>query len=269
MRQKNAYQNKQQYLTQDKIDKLNSIGFVWNRPKSSNLGFPARLEQCRKFKEKHGHLSIPLLREPNEDGSEPNEEEKSFRIWAQTTCNNYKRLVVDNKAVKISKKQIKELTALGFDWKLEKTQQEDLDLDNDVFEARVTQLKKVAEVCGNCNDKKSILSVYPNNRILLNWVRKTRRHYHSMSRGERSLLTPERIRILESIGFDFDPRRHYAPPKTTTYKKYKSMKLENDVYQEVNTGLNGNTSQNITTSGAEESYDDSDDGNYDRENPYL
>ena len=43
-----------------------------------------------------------------------------------------------------------------------------------------------------------------------------------------SLVTPERIQLLEGIGSDFNPRRHYAPPKTGRSKRFKGMLLVED-----------------------------------------
>jgi hypothetical protein len=46
----------------------------------------------------------------------------------------------------------------------------------------------------------------PENRQLATWVKDQRRHYRLHKRGEGSILTPERICKMESLGFVWNPR---------------------------------------------------------------
>jgi hypothetical protein len=46
----------------------------------------------------------------------------------------------------------------------------------------------------------------PENRRLATWVKDQRRHYRLHKRGEGSILTPERICKMESLGFIWNPR---------------------------------------------------------------
>jgi hypothetical protein len=98
-------------------------------------------------------------------------------------CNYYKKIVVDKKRSKITKNHLMELTEMGFDWKLEQTKQVALDVGNEIFEARTAQLRKVSEVCGNCNNKNNISSVYPDCHELLLFMSFTRAQYHKHVRG--------------------------------------------------------------------------------------
>jgi hypothetical protein len=271
--QRDAYYDKLPKLTQERIDKLNSIGFVWTRTVYRPVfTFTERLEQCRQFKAKHGHLSVPFLSEPNEDGSEPTEQEREFRIWVQKVRKKYKTVTVDKVSSRLSRTQIQALTELGFDWRLPTMQQEVRDLGQDRFATRVEQLKKVIEVCGTCNDKKSILSVYPKGQPLVEWAKTIRRQYHRMTRGERTTLTPERMKMLEEIGFDFNPRSHYAPPKTGRYKRFKGMRLEDNEYREVQSNI---VTESYGESTAEmnadpdDSYEEAEDVYNFRESAYL
>ena len=63
-------------------------------------------------------------------------------------------------------------------------QQHATDIEKDRFMSRVEQLKKVVEVCGTCNDKTSILTVYPDGKSLRTWAKTMRRDYYRMTRGE-------------------------------------------------------------------------------------
>ncbi len=88
--------------------------------------------------------------------------------------------------------------------------------------------------------------MYPDNHPLLEWIKLIRRQYHKWTRGESTSLTDERRQILEDIGFDFNPRRHYAPPKTGRYKNFKTMRLQEDagVYVDVATGTSASNTNN-------------------------
>ena len=228
--QRQCYFNKLPILTQERIDRLNAIGFTWTSATNHTVPFETRIKQCLEFKERYGHITIPFLTEElNADGTEPTEEEKNFRLWAHKIRVKYKKRMVDGKKGALNPLMLRALDDIGFDWRVQDVTQENRSATSDRFIDRVEQLRKVAETYGSCNDKKNLVAMYPNNRSLLTWIQVTRRQYHKWSRGEPSTLTEERRKMLEDIGFDFNPRRHYAPPKTTRYKNFKTMRLKDEV----------------------------------------
>jgi Helicase associated domain len=91
--------------------------------------------------------------------------------------------------------------------------------DNKRFAERVAELAWVVEKGGSINDKQSILSVFPNNTSLLEWNKTMRKQCKLWKDGKRSQLTEERIAVLNDIGFDFNPRKHYAPPGSRNSRK--------------------------------------------------
>jgi Helicase associated domain len=224
--QRSYYVNKLKVLTATRIERLNAINFPWTAPLATNQTIPyeTRIQQCKQFKELYGHLTVPLLSEPNFYGAEPTEEEKRFRMWAQTV-----RIKYHDKKRSLNAVLLRSLKEIEFDFG--DPTEDDLDdhkqsQKEDRFADRVKQLQTIVDVWGSCNEKKYVISVYPDNPPLLKWIQLTRRMYHKWTRGEPSTLTDERRKMLEDVGFDFNPRRHYAPPKTTRYKNYKSLQLK-------------------------------------------
>jgi Skp family chaperone for outer membrane proteins len=53
--QRKYYRRKASKLSQDRIQKLNELNFIWEPP-SFQKTFQTRVEECKEFKQKHGHL---------------------------------------------------------------------------------------------------------------------------------------------------------------------------------------------------------------------
>jgi len=89
---------KNNILPQDKIDKLNAIGFSWNaRDVEWNKNFKKLLD----YKEKYGHINIKVSKKYREKGSLSN--------WVNSLRTCYKRKT-------LSKDKIDKLNAIGFEW---------------------------------------------------------------------------------------------------------------------------------------------------------
>lgn len=240
--QRKYYRKKAPIMTKDCIEKLQSIGFLWNPP-SVQKTFEARVEECKAFKAKYGHLNIPHLHDKNEDGSEVNEEQKSLRIWALSIRSQYRRRSegIHNKLDKI---RIKALEDIGFDWGVDSEIPETVAPFDDRFVDRIEQMRKVREICGTCNDKKSILTVFPGNLSLCLWAKTQRRMFVKWQNGETSSLTEERREMLRSIEFDFEPRKHYAAPskKKVSQGSENLVEESNDIVAEAFYESDGNES---------------------------
>jgi Helicase associated domain len=210
--QRKYYRRKSSKLCQDRVQKLNDLNFVWDPP-SFQKTFQIRVEECKEFKQKHGHLRIPLFNEKNEDGSDPTEEQKRFRLWARSIRLQYKRRMVEKIHNNLDKSKIQALDEIGFDWDYGTDDKVELSAVafNDRFLDRVEQLREVKRVCGTCNDKKSILKVFPNENSLYIWVKTQRKKYRNWKEGKAiESLSEERREMLRELGFDFEPRKHYA-----------------------------------------------------------
>jgi hypothetical protein len=119
--QRKYYKQHAPQLTQDRIDKLNAIGFVWSTDKKK-MSFEERLEDCRNFRRLHGHLTVPPpLKAPDEEEgglqAAYTKEEHSFRIWSRMKRDDYHKFH-SGRQCRIDKQQIKKLEDVGFDFGL-------------------------------------------------------------------------------------------------------------------------------------------------------
>lgn len=108
--------HKQGTLQQDRIDQLNSIGFVWDcEENAKKASFEDRLEECRNYRRTHGHLTVPPPLKGVPTGPNYTKEESSFRRWARNKRQDYHKFINGQKS-RIDKAQIKKLEDLGFDF---------------------------------------------------------------------------------------------------------------------------------------------------------
>jgi len=118
----------------------------------------------------------------------------------------------------------------------------------DPFLAKIVDLAEFQERYGDCLVPKR----FPENQPLSNFVDKQRRLYRAYLRNETSSLTPERIEMLNKIGFVWDARtvhpssrgyyRHrkerdkwnerYAELKETIDQQLERMRIENGQYMD-------------------------------------
>ena len=106
---KNATKSKLTKLTADRIAALDAIGFDWrsrNHQKPS-ISFIDRVEALRKYKEKNGHVSVRKR------------DDKSLYIW----CTDIRsaRRNPETCQRKVTADRIAALDAIGFDWRLSKS----------------------------------------------------------------------------------------------------------------------------------------------------
>jgi len=94
----------------------------------------------------------------------------------------------------MTEERIRELKSIGFDWGKTKT-----DFASPIWSVRLQQLCEFKVQFGHCLMPKH----YPANNKLENWVSDQRIQYKLFQGGKPSLVTEERIRALESIGFNW------------------------------------------------------------------
>jgi Helicase associated domain len=203
------YREKNKILTEERINRLNALKFIWKVP-SGVPTFDQRIEECRAFKAKYGHLRVPNPKDKHLDGTDPTEDEISFRYWAQTMRRQYRRKVKEGHFGEMSVTRTKMLEELGFDWMLDAEEDFNSNRDEEMFQHRVNQLRKVKELYGTCNDKACITAVFPDSKKLYEWIKTQRRGYYRLKRGESTWMTPDRMRMLQEVDFDFDPNKRYV-----------------------------------------------------------
>ena len=93
-------------LTTDGIAALDAIGFDWN-PRQKQISFIDRVEALREYKEKNGHISV---RE---------KDDRSLYKW----CSDFRsaRRNPETCKRKVTADRIAALDAIGFDWRLSKS----------------------------------------------------------------------------------------------------------------------------------------------------
>jgi superfamily II DNA or RNA helicase len=89
-------------LSQDRISRLEAIGFEWIRySPSSRVGWEERFLELQAYKEEHGHCRVPQQYEPN----------KALGKWVMTQRTFYAK-------GKLSQDRISRLEAIGLQWKI-------------------------------------------------------------------------------------------------------------------------------------------------------
>jgi hypothetical protein len=171
------------------IPALNSFHLgIWN----------ARFEQLREFKVQLGHCLVPKKYAAN----------PKLGRWVGTQRNNYK-LYQEGNPSSMTEERIRELESVGFDW----------EVTNAYWDALLEQLREYKAEFGHCLVPKQ----YAANPALGNWVQKQRRNYKLYQEEKPSSMTEERVRELESVGFDW---RTDNLTWTNRFKKLREYKAE-------------------------------------------
>jgi hypothetical protein len=163
-------------ITAERIRELESIGFAWG---SSQTDWSVRFQQLCEFKAQFGHCLVARQYAAN----------PKLGKWVSTQRRCY-RLCQEGKPSPITAERIRELESIGFDWGPSQT---------DSWSVRFQQLCEFKAQFGHC----LVPQQYAANRKLWEWVNTQRRCYILYQEGKPSPMTTERIRELESIGFDW------------------------------------------------------------------
>lgn len=156
-------------LSDDKIEKLESFGFVWS---VTDAAWDNAFSALREYKEKHGGLDVPA------DYTTP--QGVKLRGWINNQRTKFKK-------GKLTEYQIACLDSIGFSWTAQK----------DNWEAMFACAKKYYETYGNLNVSKDYISDIGIN--LNSWIITQRK---TIKLGK---LAQEKIERLYTIGFVLDP----------------------------------------------------------------
>ncbi len=173
-------------LSEDRIERLEDIGFEWKRIlyTRSKSSWEEVFTMLKEYKDKHGNCNVP-----QEWG-----ENKQLAVWASTQRQGYK-------SNKLSEDRIKRLEEIGFEW----------DPFGSFWEEMFDTLKEYKENHGDCN----VPYEWPENEQLGRWVGTQRRNCR------KGLLSEDRIKRLEDIGFEWDPSESYWEKIFDALKEYK------------------------------------------------
>jgi len=155
-------------LSQEKIDKLEAIGFAWYVLQGKKYGWDQKYEMLVRYKEKHGNILVP--KGCTVEGA-------NLWSWINAQRTNYKKN-------SLSRDKIDKLEAIGFIWSIV----------DEKWEKKYSMLVQYKEENGS-----TILSRnHKNDGInLWNWVHRQKKVYR---RGD---LSQERIDKLEAIDFSW------------------------------------------------------------------
>ena len=154
-------------LEQDRIDRLNGIGFDWAPLRGSARTRPweTRFNELVKYKAKRGGCNVPRRQGP-------------LGRWVHHQRESYKKN-------RLSKDSIDRLNGIGFDWKCARTSS---------WEIQFNELINYKAKHGDCNVLSSLGK-------LGRWVHEQRKKY------KKNKLAQDRIDRLNCAGFDWTPPR--------------------------------------------------------------
>jgi superfamily II DNA or RNA helicase len=148
-------------LSNDRIKRLNDIGFAWNPTESQ---WEEMFDTLKKYKKKHGHCNATRHRAEN----------KQLANWVSVQRRSYQK-------ESLSDDQIKRLDDIGFVWDPTESQWEEM------FDT----LKEYKEKHGHCN----VPTAWAENRQFANWIGKQRETYKSKT------IRKDRYERLNDLGF--------------------------------------------------------------------
>lgn len=157
-------------LPQEQLQKLSAIGFEWDRFENAWQRMFERLQAFQKLK---GHCTVPFR--------QPEHLELASWVAIQRAC---------FRKAKLSKDRVRKLESIGFDW----------DPLTNRWQQMFEQLNKFKRKKGHCR----VSRAHPGLFKIAAWVLHQRRLF------ARGRLTVERVRKLESIGFEWAPLKARA-----------------------------------------------------------
>jgi hypothetical protein len=163
---------KRGHLSDDRIELLQNEGFVFD---VHNEIWQDRYNELVEYTNRHGDCNVPHT---------PNTHELWTWVFVQRRMYSIR---MSGKKSSMTDQRIAQLEKLGFVW----------NLNDHSWIVRFEELKTYRDNHGDCLVPKR----FEPNPALAKWVEMQRSQYKNLQMGERSFLTPERIKLLEDIGF--------------------------------------------------------------------
>ena len=140
-----------------------------------------RFEELVNFQVRHGHCLVPHVFPEN----------PAMAQWVKRQRYQYK-LLTSGKHSTLTQERVTALEQLGFVW----------DSHTVAWNERFDELIAFKDARGHCN----VPSTWENQTLAV-WVKCQRRGFKLFSQGKKSNMTLERMEMLESLGFVWNPRR--------------------------------------------------------------
>ncbi len=177
-------------LTPGRIKMLRNIGFDFPlftcAQQKYEETFESFVQELKMHIEEHGHMKVKR------------KESESLYNWIKGVRRSY-RLMQENdsmarRPIKLTTDRMQILRDIGFDFCAYRTRQ------TPTFESRVQELKMYIQKHGHMKLTKE------ENESLHSWTARVRQSYRDMQKSRARLpinLTPDRMKLLHNIGFDF------------------------------------------------------------------
>lgn len=172
-------EGKKHKLTDDRVEKLNSIGFTWVVKGQETVSWDTRLHQLKEFKAEYGHCDVPTKSDTYAKLGE----------WVRRIRASYKDFLHGKSSSKLTEEKVMILENMGFDW--------DPASKEIPWEQRYAELCDYKDKYGDC----LVPQRYPGNHQLGTWICTQRNEYKKLLEGAPSAMTEGRIKLLERIGF--------------------------------------------------------------------
>ena len=163
-------------MTAERIRELESVGFEWE----ITAGYwSLRFRQICDFMVQFGHCLVPQHYSTN----------LKLRKWVSNQRSNY-RLYQEGLPSPVTAERIRALESVGFEW----------ETTSGVWNERFEQLREFKVQFGHY----LVPVKYSANPDLGPWVSKQRYYCRLLQNGKASRITAERVRALESVGFEWE-----------------------------------------------------------------
>jgi hypothetical protein len=176
-------------ITEERIHKLNDIGFEWS---ATAVEWHERFEQLKAFQKEHGHCRVPGRKEKNSSTHQ-------LSTWVSNQRAQY-MLLQQGKGSHMKEARIHKLNDIGFEWSL---------LTEAVvilsWHERFEQMKAFQKEHGHCRVTGARYK-HSATHQLSTWVKNQRAQYKLLQRGKESYLKEEKIEMLNAIGFEWSVR---------------------------------------------------------------
>lgn len=169
-------------MPQDRIDKLDEIGFTWNynTRNSNEEAWNAKYEALLSYIRENGHPNVPKSNEP-------------LSCWVRKQRYEYSKFIKKKKS-QITRERINKLSAVGFSFRLRP--------DTIPWDQRFDELVRFKQEHGHFN----ILSNHP---TLGSWTVYQRSQFKRFLEGQPSTIDQTKANKLISIGFLDVERKNY------------------------------------------------------------
>ena len=179
-------------LSQDRIERLQEIGFQWQALTNHNFNaaFDAAFKRgCREliaFKEEFGHCNVPHAFPAN----------LGLGRWCNTMRTAYNAIQKGAQTESnLSQERIERLEGIGFQWQVATNYV-------NTFEKRCGELEVFTEKFGHCN----VTRRYTDNPSLGHWCDRMTCSYNAIQKERKAEynISQERIERLGEIGFQWE-----------------------------------------------------------------